>query len=248
MMNSKAHIIPFAVWLGAMLLLQALDDAWGIPRLWYPAGYAAKSVICALLFFMLKPWKGYGPLTVRGAVHGVWVGVMVCVLWILPESGLVHRHFPALHDFYYRYLVAPIGALPSYYDAAWFPEPPPGHLSLAYSPVEAGWILTWLKLAGSGLVIAALEEFFFRGYLYRRFQDCDFGDVPMKRFSATAFALTVAIFAVEHDRWLAGAVAGVMYGALALRTGNIWSCVVAHSVTNILLGLYTIGMRAYGFW
>lgn len=246
--DARSHIVPFAVWLGAMILLQVADGEFGLSRIWHPAVYAAKSVVCALLFLMLKPWRGYGRPTARTLAHGVWVGVLVCALWIFPESRWMHLHAPQLQDFYYRYLVVPFGGLPSYFDAGWFPEPPPGHLSLAYSPAQAGWALTLMKLAGSGLVIATLEEFFFRGYLYRRFQDAEFESVPLKSFSAVAFFLTVAIFAMEHDRWLAGAMAGGLYGLLALRTGDIWSCVLAHAVTNTLLGVYTICFNAYGFW
>ncbi|MBR4171377.1 MAG: CPBP family intramembrane metalloprotease, partial [Kiritimatiellae bacterium] len=56
------------------------------------------------------------------------------------------------------------------------------------------------------------------------------------------------VFAFEHDRWFAGALAGVVYGLLAIRTGDIWCCALAHGVTNTLLGLYVIHHNAYGFW
>lgn len=247
-MNGRSHILPFAVWLATMALLQLADSVSGIPRLCYPISYAAKSVICALLFFALKPWRGYGRLGLKGIVWGTAAGVLVFVLWVFPETAAVREYAPGFQEFYYRYLVMPFGAPPDYFAPQWFPEPPPGHLSWAYAPREAGWFLTIAKLLGSGLVIAALEEFFFRGYLYRRIQDADFGTVSLRSFNGAAFWLTVLIFSVEHDRWLAGAAAGVVYGLLAVRGGCIWSCVIAHGVTNTLLGVYTICTKSYGFW
>lgn len=247
-MNSKSHILPFAVWLGVMALLQLVDSSSGIARICYPVSYAAKSVLCAVLFFMLKPWRGYKGLALKNAMAGAMVGVLVFVLWVLPETELVREYAPRFQEFYYRFLVMPFGSMPEYFSAKWFPEPPPGHLSWAYAPQEAGWFLTIAKLMGSGLVIAALEEFFFRGYLYRRIQDEDFDSIPLRSFSAGAFFLTVLIFSVEHDRFLAGAMAGIAYGLLAVRSGCIWSCVIAHGVTNTLLGVYVICTKSYGFW
>jgi hypothetical protein len=37
------HVAPFAVWIGAILLLQALESAGACPRWLYPWSYAAKS-------------------------------------------------------------------------------------------------------------------------------------------------------------------------------------------------------------
>jgi len=34
---------------------------------------------------------------------------------------------------------------------------------------------------------------------------------------------------------------------LMVRTRNIWDCVVAHGVTNLLLGLYVVGCDLAGF-
>ena len=51
--------------------------------------------------------------------------------------------------------------------------------------------------------------------------------------------LNVAIFA--------GAMAGAFYGLVAIRQG-VGAAVVAHVVTNLLLGLYVIHTGQWGFW
>lgn len=102
----------------------------------------------------------------------------------------------------------------------------------AYSPATCGWPFTVAKLAASAFVIPAAEELFFRKWLV------DFA----------GFWWMVALFAVEHgERWHVGAVAGIVYGVLASRFG-IKSAIIAHSVTNLVLGLYVVIFDRWAFW
>ena len=57
----------------------------------------------------------------------------------------------------------------------------------------------------------------------------------------------VALFAVEHDRWLVGAIAGILYGWLALRKGLL-SEIIAHVTTKLALGLYVLETGNWQFW
>jgi hypothetical protein len=38
------------------------------------------------------------------------------------------------------------------------------------------------------------------------------------------------------------------YGWLYLRTGNLWTAVVAHGITNALLGAWVLITGAWQFW
>lgn len=100
-----------------------------------------------------------------------------------------------------------------------------------YDPAVCGSGLTLVRLAGSTFVIAVAEELFFRRWLLK----------------FAGFAWMTALFAVEHDRWLAGAVAGLVYGVLALRKG-LGAAIVAHAVTNFALGAYVIVGGHWAFW
>jgi membrane protease YdiL (CAAX protease family) len=242
------HVAPFAAWVGVILLLQGLESVTLCPRWLYPWSYAAKSAACAGLFVWLKPWRAYAGFKARHLPLALVLGGVVAAVWVLPETPWVGRLAPVFQEFYHRWLILMPGALPDYFDADFFPALPPGHRSLAYSPGEAGWPLTLAKLAGSACVIAVVEEFFFRGFFYRLLRKGAFWTVPMTLFDAQAFWTVVAVFGLEHDRWFAGMVAGVVYGWLAVRTGDIWAAAVAHGVTNFLLGVYVIVSRQYGFW
>ena len=100
-----------------------------------------------------------------------------------------------------------------------------------YDPAVCGWLLTVVKLLGSAFVISAAEELFFRRWLV------DFA----------GFWWMVALFAVEHDRPLVAAVAGAVYGLIALRQ-SVAAAIIAHAVTNLLLGLWVIYRGDWAFW
>ena len=242
------HVAPFAVWVGVILLLQAAEALGGVPRGAYPWSYSAKSAVCAALFLWLRPWRAYGALRVSNVPLALLAGVAVAAIWILPETPWAGRVAPGFQTFYHRWLILPPGAFPDYFDPGIFPALPSGHRSLAFSPEEAGWGLTLLKVAGSAGVIAVIEEFFFRGFFYRWLRQGAFWKVPLTVFDAQAFWTVVVVFGLEHDRWFAGMLAGVVYGWLAVRTGDVWAAAVAHGVTNLLLGVYVVLSRQYGFW
>jgi membrane protease YdiL (CAAX protease family) len=242
------HVAPFAVWLGVIFLMQALETAGLCPRGLYPWSYAVKSAICAGLFLWLKPWRAYPSLRVTNLPMALGVGAAVAVAWIVPEMPWVGQVAPRFQDFYHRWFILMPGSLPDYFNPDFYPALPPGHLSLAFSPEEAGWPLTLAKLAGSAGVIAVVEEFFFRGFLYRWLRKSAFWTIPLTVFDASAFWGVVAVFGLEHDRWLAGLLAGVAYGWLAVRTGDVWAAALAHGATNAILGVYVIVSRQYGFW
>ena len=240
--------------------------------------YAAKSLLCALLIIWLKPWRYYAPggasvesrksevespasnrQTVKlsnrqttGKSHGLAIGVSaglaVAALWILPETPAVFKCAPGFADFYNRWLIMSPGDWPSYFRPDIFPALPSNHPSLSYAPEVCGWALTIAKLIGSAFVISAAEEWFFRSFLYRWLRKGDFLSVNPARYDAQAFWIVVLVFGLEHDRWLAGMMAGVVYGWLVLRTGRIGPAIVAHATTNLALGVYVILSRQYGFW
>jgi CAAX prenyl protease-like protein len=100
-----------------------------------------------------------------------------------------------------------------------------------FSPAVCGWTLTIVRLLGSAFVIAVAEELFFRKWLMR----------------FAGFWWMVALFAIEHDRWVVGAAAGAAYGLLALKKG-LPSAIVAHIATNLILALWVIWRGAWQFW
>jgi CAAX prenyl protease-like protein len=159
----------------------------------------------------------------------------VFALWILPESWPAEQ-YPALSGLYRRFAVRSSGHPPS----AVFLSP--------YAPECCGWLLALIRLGGSAFVIAVIEEFFWRGFLYRWLLSKDIMNADLSRIHWAAFVIVALIFGLEHDRWLAGLLAGLIYGAMYVRTRDIWATAAAHAVTNLLLGMYVLAAGAYSFW
>jgi CAAX prenyl protease-like protein len=60
--------------------------------------------------------------------------------------------------------------------------------------------------------------------------------------------ITTVLFGVEHNQWLAGAIAGAAYNWLYMRSGNLWVPVCAHALTNAALGVWIIATGNWQFW
>ena len=203
--------------------------AWIALQMALPAtavGYAVRTGVTAAIglacLLVLKSPCGF---PWRGVIVGLIGGIVVNVLWIAPEYSTWYRTWMEL----------PIGELPP----ASGPSP--------YEPSVCGWPLTIVKLIGSAFVIAPVEEVFFRSFLYRRLQARDFRAVPLSRFDLSAFLWMVFLFTLEHDRPVVAALAGAAYGLLAIRFG-LGSAIVAHVVTNLMLGLHVIYRGEWWFW
>jgi len=152
------------------------------------------------------------------AFAAVGVGVAVLVVWVFSD-GL----YPLLGT---STVFDPFRELPR---------------SQAYA-----WI--GFRLAGAALIVPVAEEFFWRGFLIRWLVSPDFRSVRMGTFTWYSFLATSALFAVEHDRWLAGLIAGVVYNGLYYRTRSLKACIVAHGITNLGLGVYVLVSNQWRFW
>lgn len=179
------------------------------------------------------------------------VGIVCLAVWrrfVLPS----HNHVDGVRTFPFLSIMTGIAAgtaicalwivLPTWpFPTPVAPSPSP------YAPDVCGWPLTIAKLAGSAFIIAPAEELFFRSFLYRRLISRDISSVPLSQFDLSAFLWTVLLFTLEHDRPLAAAVTGAVYGLLAIRLG-IGSAIAAHVTTNLLLALHVIYRNAWQFW
>jgi len=97
--------------------------------------------------------------------------------------------------------------------------------------------------------VPLVEELAFRGYLLRRLISPNFETVSMRRFTWPALIASSLLFGFLHgDRWLAGTVAGLLYGAASLRRGRIVDAIAAHATTNAMLAGYVILWGRWHFW
>jgi CAAX prenyl protease-like protein len=211
--------LPFVIFITALALRGALDGHTDT-RWLYPLQAGASALALAVL------WQHYSELRAdrRAAVKFIHallsfgVGLLVFVLWIFLTEPWMRMGAPV---------------------AGFVPEQADGSLQ---------WGLIALRLGGAVLVVPLMEELFWRSFLMRWIDKRDFLALSPRQVSLFALVASSAVFALAHDLWLAGLLAGLAFGALYRYTGQIWHAVVAHLVANLALGLWVIHQRAWGFW
>ncbi|TDL84709.1 exosortase E/protease, VPEID-CTERM system [Meridianimarinicoccus aquatilis] len=90
-----------------------------------------------------------------------------------------------------------------------------------------GWIV--VRLLGTSVVVPLVEEFFFRGYILAKL---DKGGMAWR---ILALVVSTGIFAAMHDRYIAAASAGLLFGLIYLRRGNLTDAVVSHAGANAVI-------------
>jgi CAAX prenyl protease-like protein len=127
-----------------------------------------------------------------------------------------------------------------------------GDVGTGFAPLKADgsidWMLAGLRLFGLALVVPVMEELFWRSFLLRWIDRRDFLAMDPRQASFTAFALSSALFALEHTQWLAGLIAGLVYSWLYKKTGNLRVPIISHAVTNGTLGLWILATGNWRFW
>ena len=125
--------------------------------------------------------------------------------------------------------------------------------SSEFNPYEYGkesmiWVLMGFRLAGAVLVIPLMEELFWRSFAIRFLINDKFKDIPLGQFTWPSFIIVSIAFGFEHHRWLPGIIAGMVYAGVLYRTKNLFSPILSHAVTNLLLGIYVITTKQWTFW
>jgi CAAX prenyl protease-like protein len=225
MLNRAAwqRILPFGAYLLFIVIGDVLDRM-GVPaaalRWLYPAKIA---VVVALLALF---WRSYHELHRPGLAR-------------IPLS------FPRI----LTALAAGVLVLVLWVrlDAAWMNI----GTAAGFDPRTGGridWLLVAIRIAGAALVVPIMEELFWRSFLMRWVDAADFESVDPAQPSHKAFLITALLFGFEHNQWLAGIVAGAVYSVLYMRHRNLWSPILAHAVTNGLLGIWVVHTGQWSYW
>ena len=121
-----------------------------------------------------------------------------------------------------------------------------------FRPLTAEGTLDWPILVARFAILAAvvpvMEELFWRSFLMRWIDARDFLGVDARKASRTAILVTSGVFALEHSLWLAGLIAGLAYAGLYMTTNNLRAPVLAHAVTNGILGLWIVATGSWHLW
>lgn len=223
-------VMPFGLYMAFLCLESVVQSVTGSTTvgLWlYPVKTAA--VFGTLLYF----WRQYTELHVRLCVsgqEGAWTlgaGVLVYLAWVRMDW--------------------PWATLAQ---------------SAGYDPFQAGAslgaLLAAVRLFGAAVVVPMMEELCWRSFLLRYVitlspgakttTPTEFTAIPLGTFTPMSFLVTVVLFGSEHALWLAGMLAGAVYTLLLYKTRRLWPCVLAHGITNLLLGVHVLMTREWHWW
>jgi CAAX prenyl protease-like protein len=205
-----AYIVPMALF----LLFTWVGGQW---KDLYPLTYLLKTLVVPVTLFYF--WKQYTRIRWDYWWLGAIVGVIGIVQWVPMQLGLQWL-FP---DFF----------KPD--DTAFNPRQ-------QFQSAAVMWVFITVRLIGATLVVPVMEELFWRDFAWRTIlAPNDFKLARVGEWGWQAFVGTSVVFAVVHGNWwLTSIVWALMVATLLVYTKSLGACIVAHGVTNLLLGLYVL--------
>jgi len=217
-----AYVVPFFIFMVGLMLVSLVK----IPTadsLWLKSPeywvYPLQTVLCAAALVFY--WRQYDFGKRGGFGLALAAGVVVLGLWIAPQ------------------VLLGASARVEGFDPTVF-----GEGSALY------WMTVTARFARLVIIVPLVEEIFWRGFLMRYLIREDFTSVPVGAFQWKSFAAVAVCFMLVHSMadWPAALLCGLIYNLVAVRTGSLAACVLAHGVTNLGLGLYIMATRQWGFW
>lgn len=111
------------------------------------------------------------------------------------------------------------------------------------------WQFLAIRFFGLVLLVPLIEEFFIRGFLMRYVDDPDWDELPLGSAKTLGWLSPTIYGVMTHLTEPLAALAWFsMVTWLYKKTGSIWDCVIAHAVTNLLLGLYVVKFEEWHLW
>lgn len=125
---------------------------------------------------------------------------------------------------------------------AWIATSPAAEGPPPFGALTGGMLALWFlsRVIGTAVLVPIIEELLFRGYLLERLAPAGKG-VRM----VIAILISAGLFALLHDRWLAAGLAGIVFGALVYRSGNITDAIVSHAGANATIAAWALAMGAW---
>jgi CAAX prenyl protease-like protein len=216
-----AYTLPMALFVALLVLgnlLRKIDN-----RFWLSSPeywiYPLQTILCGGVIWWFR--REYQWSRLARPVFVVAIAVLVFLVWIAPQT-------------FFGVSARTIGFDPNVF---------------SNQPARC-WLTITFRFLRLVIVVPLIEEIFWRGFFLRYLIAEDFDRVPFGKFSWLSFTAVTALFAFSHSKadWAAALCAGVLYNLVAYRTKSLSSCVLAHAVTNLLLGLWIMDTRQWGFW
>lgn len=242
---TRAHVWPFAVFMGFMLLLMFIDPAirWDHPSApWWrqdPAHIIYPIQTLATLGLLIYFWKNYTfSWSLKWTLVSIVFGAIGIGFWLLPTAlytrwGLHGETTSLLHWL-------GVDARDDGFDPSIFTNP------------AAWWTVVVLRVFRATVVVALVEEIFWRGFLMRFANDWEgnFWKQPFGKPTWISFLVTTAAFTLAHAPidYAAAIIYGSLTYLLCIWSKSLGACVTMHATANFLMSLYILNTGKYGLW
>lgn len=242
---ARAHIAPFAVFMGFLVMGQVVASwiGWDHPDApWWrqdPAHwiYPLQSLTCLVLLWCFRraydfhwSWKWLAP--------SVICGLLGIAFWLMPT---------ALYDAWNLQgetggWMALLGVQPR--TKGFDPH-------LFESPVAVATTV-FFRFLRAVVVVSFVEEIFWRGFLMRFVNDWEgeYWKQPFGKATWISYGVTTIAFMLAHaPADFAGAfIYGSLTWLLCVWTKSLGACVLMHAVANLGMCLYILHTGKYGLW
>jgi len=242
---TRAHVNPLVAFMGFSLILMLVTETlgWNHPAApWWrrdPAHLIYPIQTFVTLGLLFHYWKNYTfQWSLKWNLIAVVFGAIGIGIWLLPTT---------LYD-YWGMAGKPTGLLSllgvesrrTGFDPGIFVDP------VVHTTVVG------FRFLRAVVVVAVVEEIFWRGFLMRFVCDWD-GDYwhqPFGRATWKSYFIVTAFFMIAHAPvdYAAALVYGSITYLLCVWSKNLGACVVMHATANLLMGIYVMSYGKYGLW
>lgn len=242
---ARAQVMPFALFMALLLLLQFTSPMWQWdhpaspwwrrwPEQWV---YPLQCVVC--MGYLVRHWRYYEfDWNLRWSVVGVIAGAIGIGVWLLPTTLYDAWQLSGETEGWKKWFG--IQSRTDGFDPNVFQTP------LAY-----GFSLG-MRFFRAVVVVALMEEIFWRGYLMRYLadRDGDYWKQPLGRHHIVSLFGSTLLFALAHAPvdYAGAMVYGLLTYGLCVWSKNLGACVIMHATANFLMGCYIMAYGKYGLW
>lgn len=244
-MLTRAHVVPFVVFMVFMILLQLADSmfGWDHPQApWWRRDvaqwiYPLQTLV--VLGLLIRYWKSYTfGWSAKWALLGVVFGVVGIGFWLLPTTLYDHWQLSGETSGWMKWLG--IAKRDEGFDPGIFSDP------------AAYWLSLTMRFLRAALVVALVEEIFWRGFVMRFCMDWEgnYWKQPFGRAHWKSYLIVTGLFMAAHAPidWAGAFVYGSLTYLLCVWSKNLVACVIMHAVANLLMGCYAMAYGKFGLW